>query len=196
EKLDDPKHNQDLELSITGIFELEKNRNYIRFERSSLGSGRYTELIKGKQTKKMYNKLESCTFYIFKDFVCGIGDSNAIKDTRIFLSEIMLLDIPILVPTEINMRNVVDRFDRIEKVSVERIKHPNINKATLTGKGADIGDLADYIDYGVKFVQGLIKFDDEERKIKIGNNGVINFYKMKEKPLYVSHIEAGYRFFC
>lgn len=196
EKLENPTHKANLKQNTPGITELERNRDYIRFERSVLISNRIVKFENGNEKEEIYNKLEKCTFYIFEDFMCGLGESKAIKNTMMFLSELLLIDLPVLMPTEINMLNLVDRFRTIENITLERVKHSNIKKITIYGKANDLSDLdVSFPGFDVASITGVINTGRDERRIKLRKTGKINFYKMKDKPLYTEHLNFGYRLF-
>lgn len=196
EKLIDPKHKSNLDLGLPGLELLEKNKEYVKLERSVLIPNRIVKFEKGGEKEDTYNKLAKCRFYIFEDFIAATGDSKAIKNTMDFLSDILSFQLTPLMPQEIAMLRLPDRFETLESVSIDRVKHNNVKKMTIYGRAQDISDLdVKYPGYDVSSVTGFINTGIDERRIKVTKTGKISFHKVKDKPLYIEHIKFGYSLF-
>ncbi|MCK9225276.1 MAG: hypothetical protein M0R46_03070 [Candidatus Muirbacterium halophilum] len=194
--LNNPKFKSNLDMGIPGIETIEKNNEYIRMERSALIHNRIVKFEKGGEKEDSYNKLVKTTFFIFEDFIAATGDSKAIKNTMDFLSDILLFQLTPVIPTEIAMLRIPDRFETIENITIDRVKHTNIKKITIYGRAQDISDLdIKFPGYDVSSVTGVMNTKTDERRIKISKTGKISFYKLKDKPLYIEHLKFGHSLF-
>jgi hypothetical protein len=195
-QLSDPKFKSNLDMGLPGIEYIEKNNEYIKMERTALIHNRILKFEKGGEKEDSYNKLVKTVFYIFEDFIAATGDSKAIKNTMDFLSDIMHFQLTPLIPQEIAMLRIPDRFETIENITIDRVKHTNIKKLTIYGRAQDISDLdIKFPGYDVSSVTGVINTKTDERRIKITKTGKISFYKLKDKPLYIEQLRFGYSLF-
>lgn len=196
EKLNNPKYRSNLDMDIPGIELLENNSEYIKLERSVIIPNKIIKFEKGQEKEENYNKLVKCLFYIFEDFVSAIGDSKAIKNTMDLISDVLNHQLVPLIPQDIAMLRLPDRFETLENVVVDRVKHTNVKKMSVYGRGQDISDLdVKYPGYDISSVMGVIKTGVDERRLKVTKTGKINFYKAKDKPLYIEHLKFGYNLF-
>ncbi|MGM0607029.1 MAG: hypothetical protein ACQESP_01290 [Candidatus Muiribacteriota bacterium] len=194
EKLNNPKHKANLSLGIPGIEHVEQNRNYIKLEQSSLVGAKIVKFEKGSEKEENFKKLVKARFYIFENFIAALGDAAAIKNSRVFLSELLTVEIEPLIPVESVMLDLKERFITIESVTCERIRHSNIKKITVYGKASDIADFDINFDgYDIAAITGKLNTGLDERRIKISKNGKINFYKHKDIPIYIEHLKFGFK---
>ncbi|MFA7576529.1 MAG: hypothetical protein WC002_00555 [Candidatus Muiribacteriota bacterium] len=192
-KLNIEKHMANLSIGLPGIEHIEKNKKYIKIEHCSLTPNKIIKFEQGGEKEENYRKLVKCKFYIFENFCAAMGDSKAIKNTALFLSEILTIEIMPLIPTELAMINLLNRFSTIESVTCDRIRHSNIKKMTVSGKATDIVDFdIKFPAYDVASIHGKLNTGIDERRIKITKTGKISFYKHKDNPIYTEHIEFGF----
>gem|GEM_PF-5984764 len=194
EKLDNPKHMANLSAGFPGIELLEKNREYIKLERAVLIQNKIVKFDKGMEQEDTYRKLQRCKVYIFSDFIAALGDSKAIKDTIDFISSAILVEIMPLIPTEIVMLKLENNFKTVENVTIERIKHSNIRKMTIAGKANDLSDLdINFPGFDIASISGIVNTGLDERRVKVSKNGKVNFFRVKDKPIYIEHLKFGHK---
>ena len=194
ETLNKVEHKSNLEENKFGIDYIEKNNKYILLEFSSFSSKKIVKFEEGNEKEYPFLKLVKVKVYMFEEFVACIGDSDAIKSFKMFISEVFLTEVISLFPAELTMLNLLNNFKQIQQVICDRISHKNIKKITVCGNAVDICDFdINYSGYDINSICGVIYTGVGDRKIKITNNGKIMFYKKKDSPLYIHHLEVGYK---